>query len=66
MGFLCSRMCMVDGDCKGDGSLCLDLEGNLFGKCTAPCDPVAQTGCGSGAKCNLLPARGTQGFGPRA
>lgn len=57
---VCLRFCATDSDCPGAGSLCvIDLRdgsgGTVSGArlCTRSCDPVAQTGCVSGAACSI-------------
>jgi hypothetical protein len=58
---ICERMCLVDADCKGDGSLCTDQPKKGFKGCSISCNPVAQTGCGTGSKCviTVLPSQET-------
>jgi hypothetical protein len=58
---VCYRFCDTDADCTAPGGWCHagplqtgPTEGFTAKTCTLDCDPMAQTGCGAGEKCNLL------------
>lgn len=57
---VCAEFCNVDSDCDGGGLCIITLDdgsgGSLGGieLCTHPCDPVAQTGCRTGAYCDIF------------
>lgn len=57
---VCLRFCEDDLDCVGgEGSRCL-IDFGVARACTTACDPVANTGCPSGAGCTILEtARGS-------
>lgn len=53
---VCERFCNGDGDCQGTGSMCVHTVTDPSGAtvatvCSLACDPIAQTGCASGAEC---------------
>ncbi|RZO58222.1 MAG: hypothetical protein EVA89_19740 [Sandaracinaceae bacterium] len=57
----CNRFCDSDADCVGGGSLCTytlndGMGGTVPGVrvCSKACDPVARTGCRSGAACHIF------------
>lgn len=51
---LCSRLCLVDADCKGIGSVCYAPSYRGAKACSVACDPVAQTGCAPTSKCVIV------------
>lgn len=51
---VCLRFCADDTDCVGgEGSRCL-IDFGVARACTTACDPVANTGCPSGAGCTIV------------
>ncbi len=50
----CLKTCETDADCAGTTNLCvLGFEDGITTLCTGTCDPIAQTGCPSGAMCRV-------------
>lgn len=51
----CHRTCRTDVDCPGATNLCvLEFEDGVTDLCSGTCDPIAQTGCPSGAMCRVF------------
>jgi hypothetical protein len=61
---VCSRYCTTDSDCSGFGSVCAwpAAAGSSQGVCTISCDPIWQTGCDNGFKCDIFSASATRHF----
>ncbi|NIR30888.1 MAG: hypothetical protein GWN84_16550 [Gammaproteobacteria bacterium] len=50
----CLKTCESDSECPGTTNLCLlEFEDGVTDLCTGTCDPIAQTGCPSGAMCRV-------------